>query len=243
MALERHRFLLSRCLNMDNVTVHSDQGGEEEDRGGGRERKKKKRESKAGLVQLVGSFSLVLTPHKTVRPAGRAAAAAPGPTGAPCSPSGYLSSPHRLAEKTAPPPAGTMEAIKKKMQMLKLDKENAIDRAEQAEGDKKGAEDKCKQVQSEHLLGLRHRLPQWWEVKGCNILSSKFSYSKHVTTSVGCATSLSWKLGRYSCLTKQLVVRHQLVVCYVVVDSRTLVFAQIAQKEKWRERKRFLRKF
>ncbi|TNN28848.1 Tropomyosin beta chain [Liparis tanakae] len=39
-----------------------------------------------------------------------------------------------------------MEAIKKKMQMLKLDKENAIDRAEQAEGDKKGAEDKCKQV-------------------------------------------------------------------------------------------------
>lgn len=39
-----------------------------------------------------------------------------------------------------------MEAIKKKMQMLKLDKENAIDRAEQAETDKKGAEEKCKQV-------------------------------------------------------------------------------------------------
>jgi hypothetical protein len=39
-----------------------------------------------------------------------------------------------------------MEAIKKKMQMLKLDKENAIDRAEQAEADKKVAEDKCKQV-------------------------------------------------------------------------------------------------
>ncbi|KAJ4943569.1 hypothetical protein JOQ06_006069, partial [Pogonophryne albipinna] len=39
-----------------------------------------------------------------------------------------------------------MEAIKKKMQMLKLDKENAIDRAEQAETDKKAAEDKCKQV-------------------------------------------------------------------------------------------------
>lgn len=44
-----------------------------------------------------------------------------------------------------------MEAIKKKMQMLKLDKENAIDRAEQAEVDKKGAEDKCKQV-------------GWWEL-------------------------------------------------------------------------------
>lgn len=40
----------------------------------------------------------------------------------------------------------TMEAIKKKMQMLKLDKENAIDRAEQAEADKKQAEDRCKQV-------------------------------------------------------------------------------------------------
>lgn len=39
-----------------------------------------------------------------------------------------------------------MEAIKKKMQMLKLDKENAIDRAEQSESDKKAAEDKCKLV-------------------------------------------------------------------------------------------------
>lgn len=45
-----------------------------------------------------------------------------------------------------------MEAIKKKMQMLKLDKENAIDRAEQAESDKKAAEEKCKQVRC-HLLG------------------------------------------------------------------------------------------
>ncbi|KAF3832431.1 hypothetical protein F7725_026096 [Dissostichus mawsoni] len=35
-----------------------------------------------------------------------------------------------------------MDAIKKKMQMLKLDKENAMDRAEQAESDKKAAEDK-----------------------------------------------------------------------------------------------------
>lgn len=39
-----------------------------------------------------------------------------------------------------------MEAIKKKMQMLKLDKENALDRAEQAEADKKAAEDRSKQV-------------------------------------------------------------------------------------------------
>uniref|UniRef100_A0A8C9P6Q6 Tropomyosin n=1 Tax=Spermophilus dauricus TaxID=99837 RepID=A0A8C9P6Q6_SPEDA len=39
-----------------------------------------------------------------------------------------------------------MDAIKKKMQMLKLDKENALDRAEQAEADKKAAEDRSKQV-------------------------------------------------------------------------------------------------
>lgn len=39
-----------------------------------------------------------------------------------------------------------MEAIKKKMQMLKLDKENALDRSEQAEIDKKTAEDKVGKV-------------------------------------------------------------------------------------------------
>ena len=35
-----------------------------------------------------------------------------------------------------------MEAIKKKMTMLKLDKETAIDRAEQAEAEKKSVEEK-----------------------------------------------------------------------------------------------------
>ena len=50
-----------------------------------------------------------------------------------------------------------MEAIKKKMQMLKLDKENAIDRAEQAESDKKAAEEKCKQVR--YLPGPPRGLP------------------------------------------------------------------------------------
>ena len=39
-----------------------------------------------------------------------------------------------------------MDAIKKKMQMLKLDKENALDRAEQAESDKKASEERSKQV-------------------------------------------------------------------------------------------------
>ena len=48
-----------------------------------------------------------------------------------------------------------MEAIKKKMQMLKLDKENAIDRAEQAESDKKAAEEKCKQVRPRRLGRVR----------------------------------------------------------------------------------------
>lgn len=43
-----------------------------------------------------------------------------------------------------------MEAIKKKMLMLKLDKENALDQAEQAEADKKAAEDRSKQVGHEH---------------------------------------------------------------------------------------------
>lgn len=45
--------------------------------------------------------------------------------------------------------ASIMEAIKKKMQMLKADKENAFDRSEQAETDKKTSEDKCKQVRCE----------------------------------------------------------------------------------------------
>lgn len=39
-----------------------------------------------------------------------------------------------------------MEAIKKKMMMLKLDKENALDQAEQAETDRKAAEERSKQV-------------------------------------------------------------------------------------------------
>lgn len=55
-------------------------------------------------------------------------------------------------------PAPSMEAIKKKMQMLKLDKENAIDRAEQAESDKKAAEEKCKQVRGRPPSALSGRL-------------------------------------------------------------------------------------
>lgn len=49
-----------------------------------------------------------------------------------------------------------MEAIKKKMQMLKLDKENALDRAEQAEAEQKQAEERSKQVGTS--IGLSHLL-------------------------------------------------------------------------------------
>lgn len=51
-----------------------------------------------------------------------------------------------------------MEAVKKKMLMLKLDKENALDRAEQAEADKKAAEDRSKQVGEEHVWQEEHVL-------------------------------------------------------------------------------------
>uniref|UniRef100_A0A4W5P4K7 Tropomyosin 1 n=1 Tax=Hucho hucho TaxID=62062 RepID=A0A4W5P4K7_9TELE len=50
-----------------------------------------------------------------------------------------------------------MDAIKKKMQMLKLDKENALDRAEGAEGDKKAAEDKSKQLEDD-VVALQKKL-------------------------------------------------------------------------------------
>lgn len=40
----------------------------------------------------------------------------------------------------------SMDSIKKKMQMMKLDKENAMDRAEQAEQKTKDLEEKCKLV-------------------------------------------------------------------------------------------------
>ncbi|KPP75503.1 hypothetical protein Z043_105242 [Scleropages formosus] len=50
-----------------------------------------------------------------------------------------------------------MEAVKKKMLMLKLDKENALDQAEQAEADKKAAEDRSKQHEEE-LLAMQKKL-------------------------------------------------------------------------------------
>ena len=42
-----------------------------------------------------------------------------------------------------------MEAIKKKMQMLKVDKEYALDRAETAENSKKAAEEKASKAEEE----------------------------------------------------------------------------------------------
>lgn len=85
-----------------------------------------------------------------------------------------------------------MDAIKKKMQMLKLDKENAMDRAEQAEADKKSAEDRSKQVGAKcwdtaRLLYAWARLVRTWTEVGtmCSIhalnltsqcLSSQFNF-------------------------------------------------------------------
>lgn len=66
-----------------------------------------------------------------------------------------------------------MEAIKKKMQMLKLDKENAIDRAEQAEIDKKGAEDKCKQVKEGPTLHLTGNSLNTFKRFNVNIMEEK----------------------------------------------------------------------
>lgn len=55
-----------------------------------------------------------------------------------------------------------MDAIKKKMQMLKLDKENALDRAEQSEGDKKAAEDRTKAVgfHADHKIAAKSALKE-----------------------------------------------------------------------------------
>ena len=46
-----------------------------------------------------------------------------------------------------------MEAIKKKMQMLKVDKEDALDRAETAEQSKKAAEEKAGRAEEELQVG------------------------------------------------------------------------------------------
>ena len=61
----------------------------------------------------------------------------------PCLPLAYPAARRPAAGARVPP---RMEAIKKKMQMLKLDKENALDRAEQAEAEQKQAEERSKQV-------------------------------------------------------------------------------------------------
>lgn len=68
-----------------------------------------------------------------------------------------------------------MEAVKKKMLMLKLDKENALDRAEQAEADKKAAEERSKQVGERHVYHRRNMFDKdtcplglwmcWWNSK------------------------------------------------------------------------------
>ncbi|XP_034018851.1 tropomyosin alpha-1 chain-like [Thalassophryne amazonica] len=55
-----------------------------------------------------------------------------------------------------------MDTIKKKMQLLKLAEENALDRAEQAESDKKAAEDRNKQLE-DILMMLQKKLKVTWD--------------------------------------------------------------------------------
>lgn len=88
-----------------------------------------------------------------------------------------------------------MEAIKKKMLMLKLDKENALDQAEQAEADKKAAEDRSKQVGDKHRFKSHQVSSNWyiqkflswpWEQIDCNwrifsYLSHEDIISEHIT--------------------------------------------------------------
>ena len=45
-----------------------------------------------------------------------------------------------------------MEAIKKKMQMLKVDKENALDASEEAELSRKNAEEKAIKLEEEYQV-------------------------------------------------------------------------------------------
>ena len=45
-----------------------------------------------------------------------------------------------------------MEAIKKKMQMLKVDKENALDASEEAELSRKNAEEKAVKLEEEYQV-------------------------------------------------------------------------------------------
>ena len=47
-----------------------------------------------------------------------------------------------------------MEAIKKKMQMLKVDKENALDSAEEAETTRKTSEEKAIKLEEEYQVRL-----------------------------------------------------------------------------------------
>ena len=51
-----------------------------------------------------------------------------------------------------------MEAIKKKMQMLKVDKENALDAAEEAELLRKNSEEKAVKLEEEYQVKLYYIL-------------------------------------------------------------------------------------
>lgn len=94
-----------------------------------------------------------------------------------------------------------MDAIKKKMQMLKLDKENAIDRAEQAEADKKQAEDRCKQVGGSQARRSPRPTPQRGQGRPCPMPPQPLACSPMLSTVQrgGCwAFTVPWRVPRQS---------------------------------------------
>ena len=129
---DTHTLVNSRCLNMGNIQVRLHSGG-----------KKKRTVWGSCSCYSILELSEQLTQVRPRAPVHICPRHRPVPVSVRIT---EHTSPS-AEEKKKPTNSRNMEAIKKKMQMLKLDKENAIDRAEQAEGDKKGAEDKCKQVQ------------------------------------------------------------------------------------------------
>ena len=69
-----------------------------------------------------------------------------------------------------------MEAIKKKMQMLKVDKEDALDRAETAENQRKAAEEKASNAEEELQALLKKQRATQEELSSANDRLRKVLY-------------------------------------------------------------------
>ncbi|KAI5613867.1 tropomyosin alpha-1 chain isoform X1, partial [Silurus asotus] len=118
-----------------------------------------------------------------------------------------------------------MDAIKKKMQMLKLDKENALDRAEQSEGDKKGAEDRTKgvgfqtdiKIKKEGVKDLNWRMT--WSPCRRNSKEQKTSWTNTARLSRMLRRNWSWLRRRLEMNTLRLV--------FLYIYIRPLIFGVV----------------